>query len=94
MNLNSASFLRLLHLLVLHEGADHEERLQHEGVDGVAVCSPETKQFDADEIPSVNFTARGHVLYRFFLNQQGQKCYIFKESLDIQPSLFGLCVKF
>ena len=24
-------------LLVLHEGADHEERLQHEGVDGVAV---------------------------------------------------------
>ena len=24
-------------LLVLHEGADHKERLQHEGVDGVAV---------------------------------------------------------
>ena len=97
MNLNSASVLRLLHLLVLHEGADHEERLQHEGVDGVAVCSPETKQFDADEIPSVNFTARGHVLFRFFLNQsllQGQKCHIFKEGLDMQPPLFGLCVKF
>ena len=37
MNLNSASVLRLLLLLVLHAGADHEERLQHEGVDGVAV---------------------------------------------------------
>ena len=37
MNLNSASVLRLLLLLVLHAIADHEERLQHEGVDGVAV---------------------------------------------------------
>ena len=37
MNLNSASVLRLLLLLVLHASADHEERLQHQGVDGVAV---------------------------------------------------------
>ena len=29
-------------LLVLHEGADDEERLQHEGVDGVAVCGAAT----------------------------------------------------
>ena len=42
MNLNSASVLRLLLLLVLHEGADDEERLQHEGVDGVAVCGAAT----------------------------------------------------
>ena len=42
MNLNSASVLRLLLLLVLHASADHEERLQHEGVDGVAVCGAAT----------------------------------------------------
>ena len=42
MNLNSAFVLKLLLLLVLHAIADHEERLQHEGVDGVAVCGAAT----------------------------------------------------
>ena len=38
----SAMWWSLMLLLVLHEGADDEERLQHEGVDGVAVCGAAT----------------------------------------------------